>query len=213
MVQIKKSLFLFFFFLFFLTGCSDKNINLKPNQKIALEGIDKKHFCPKDYSTGYIGGCGGLFVESALITYAVDGYFNITAIGFGGLYIAYKVADYNKKPIQLEYILKKGKFKKILFLIDKYLKLYLPKHYISVNNLKFPEIKKSEFYYQKIEKFAKLNNLSYTVFVYLDLKKDNIKIEWDIYDKKHILQKVVNTKCPANDLKICVEKFVEKIKQ
>jgi hypothetical protein len=210
-IKIKIFFFLSFFLLF--GGCANKNIHLEPSRKIAIEGIDKKEFCQKDYSTGYIGGCGGSIFEGMIVGSAIEGYFNIAAIEIGGLYIVYKIADYNKKPIELEYVLTKNKFKKILFLIDKYLKIYLPKNYVSVNNLKFPEIKKPEFYYKKIEKFAKLNNLSYTVFIYFNIKKDNTKIEWDIYDKKRSLQKVINTKCPTYDLKICVKKFVEKIKQ
>jgi hypothetical protein len=196
------------FLLFFIVGCANKQIILKPNQKIALEGINKKEFCQKDYSTGYIGGClfnltGGISMGSL-----INGYLGVAAGSLGVWYVAYSIADYNKKPIELEYVLEKGKFKKTIFLIDKYLKECLPKNYVSVNNLKFPEIKKPEFYYKKIEKFAKLNNLSYTIFIYLD----NKEIEWDIYNNHHILQKVITTKCPNGDLKVCVKKFIKKIK-
>ncbi|WP_457562422.1 hypothetical protein [Caminibacter pacificus] len=80
-------------------GCANKNINLNPNLKIAIEGINKKHFCPKDYSTGYLGGCGGTFAEAMSINAAIDGCFNIAVIGLGEFYIIYKIADYNKKPL------------------------------------------------------------------------------------------------------------------
>jgi hypothetical protein len=190
----------------FLIGCADKNITLKPTQKIAIEGIDKKEFCQKDYSTGYVGGCLFNLAGEVSMGLIINGYFEAPAIGLGAWYVVYKITDYNKKPVELEYVLKKNKFKKTLFLIDKYLKEYLPQNYVSVNNLKFPKIKEPEFYYKKIEKFAKLNNLSYTIFIYLDDKG----IEWNIYDNHHIFQKVITTKC-QKDVRVCVREFVERV--
>lgn len=169
------------------SGCSQKKIILK-DEKISFSGIKKKDIFDSEITNGIIGG-----------TIPVVAKYNPIAIG-GILFITYtthKIYDYNEKPILIQQNKKDSELNNYLQIIEKVLLNNNYINFVSINKLKFPKIEKN-FYDKKINKFMKINHLTYSIFIVINIESDNVNIKWDIKNQNNKTITSINTSSKNN---------------
>jgi hypothetical protein len=179
--MLKKTIIIIILLL--ITGCTSRQIKITDTTKISLENIKNKTFFDNDYSSGIIGGSFGRGLSELSMASILQGYYVIGGIIIASTYTTYKILDYNNKPIALENI-SNHKLHNYLLLINRNLKIGLQKNYVDINNLHFIKNIQKNYYKAKMKEFNIKNNLSYTLFIILDIDKDNnnVGIDWNIRD-------------------------------
>jgi hypothetical protein len=200
--------------LLFITGCTSKQIEIKDTTKISLENINNKTFFDDDYSSGIIGGSFGRGLGGLSMASVLQGYYIVGGIVITSVYVTHKILDYNNKPIPLNNI-SNNKLYNYLLLINKNLKIGLQKNYVDINNLVFKQKVQKNYYKNKMKEFNIKNNLSYTLFIALDIDKDSKKVSiyWDVRDKDNNFVKSVKTEAKSksidNAIVLNTKKFIK----